>query len=76
MKPTLTLTVTLLAALTAMFAAEEVPRFVAKQQAVQILAASAETPDLRAVSIPAVTMTAVYHGDEAKISAPQETSAK
>jgi len=44
MKPTLTL----------MFAAEEVPSFVAKQQAVQILAASAETPDRPYLAFPAI----------------------
>jgi hypothetical protein len=55
MKLTLTLlTVLLLAPLAAMSAGQEVPRFVAKQQAVQILAASAETPDRRYLAFPAI----------------------
>jgi hypothetical protein len=48
------LTALLLAPLTAMAAAEEVPKFVAQQQAVQILAASAETPDRPYLAFPAV----------------------
>jgi len=54
MKLTLTLTVTLLAPLTAMFAAEQLPKFVAKPLAVEILAASAETPDRPYLAFPAI----------------------
>lgn len=55
MKPALRLlSVLLLVPLTAMPAAGEVPRFVAKPLAVQILAASAETPDRLYLAFPAV----------------------
>jgi hypothetical protein len=55
MKPILALlTALLLAPLAAMSAAEEVPMFVAKQYAVQILAASAETPDSPYLAFPAI----------------------
>jgi len=54
MKLTLTLTVALLAPLTAMFAAEQLPKFVAKPLAVEILAASAETPDRPYLAFPAI----------------------
>jgi hypothetical protein len=55
MKPKLVLlTALLFAPLAAMSAGEQVPRFVAKQQAIQILAASAETPDRPYLAFPAI----------------------
>jgi len=57
MKPALTLLTALLLttfAPLAMSAGEQVPTFVAKQQAVQILAASAETPDRPYLAFPAI----------------------
>lgn len=54
MKPTFTLLTALLLAPAALFATEQVPRFVGRQQAVQILAASAETPDRHYLAFPAI----------------------
>jgi hypothetical protein len=48
------LTALLLAPPAALFATEQVPRFVAKQQSVEILAASSETPDRPYLAFPAI----------------------
>jgi hypothetical protein len=70
------LTALLLTPLAELHAANKSPFIVQSEVVTHQFAGTIDTLDLRAFSIPAVTMTAVYHGDEAKISAPQETSAK